>query len=150
MLNCLSAQICPWDRLACCWDVKQPTNSYMKILLKIVIFGRTFVWTYGFQHVSLSLSLHLQASSNLVEHDHFVLLLGHFSLPFRLGSMAAMVLGLCFDPKLSIKYKFTDQQGLVNLLHSTCKVPFWLCVCWVKCRPSFFSSTLPDFLFINV
>ena len=23
----LSEQICPWDTLACCWDVKQPTNN---------------------------------------------------------------------------------------------------------------------------
>ena len=23
----LSAQICPWETLACCWDVKQPTNN---------------------------------------------------------------------------------------------------------------------------
>ena len=23
----LSEQICPWDTLACCWDVKQPTNK---------------------------------------------------------------------------------------------------------------------------
>ena len=25
----LSEQICPWDTLACCWDVQQPTNSIL-------------------------------------------------------------------------------------------------------------------------
>ena len=25
----LSEQICPWDTLACCWDVKQPTNKQL-------------------------------------------------------------------------------------------------------------------------
>ena len=24
----LSEQICPWDTLACCWDVKRPTNNF--------------------------------------------------------------------------------------------------------------------------
>ena len=28
----LSEQIRPWDTLACCWDVKQPTNSLLHLL----------------------------------------------------------------------------------------------------------------------
>ena len=32
-------QICPWDTLASCWDVKQPTNNLNYVL---VLFGKSF------------------------------------------------------------------------------------------------------------
>ena len=28
----LSEQICPWDTLVCCWDIKQPTNNNNPVL----------------------------------------------------------------------------------------------------------------------
>ena len=33
----LSEQICPWDTLACCWDVKQPTNKQLDLWMTVLL-----------------------------------------------------------------------------------------------------------------
>ena len=44
----LSEQICPWNTLACCWDVKQPTNKHSAVLpagsLVFAILGESFAY----------------------------------------------------------------------------------------------------------
>ena len=49
----LSVQIRPWDTLACCWDVKQPTNKqtagHCRLLLRVFwVTGTTRVSGFGF------------------------------------------------------------------------------------------------------
>ena len=56
----LSEQICPWDTLACCWDVEQPTNKW----LQTTVCARTKMDRYQCptdtrQHVSLVTTVRL-------------------------------------------------------------------------------------------
>ena len=41
----LSEQIRPWDTLACCWDVKQPTNKQTN-LTEVKTADQTFYFTH--------------------------------------------------------------------------------------------------------
>ena len=59
-------QIHPWDTLACCWDVKQPTNKQTSVSILWLGEIARFIQICNFfpvqQHVKLSKQIHLWAT----------------------------------------------------------------------------------------